>query len=240
MVISPWNHNLQTGFEHNALLSFLFIYYFPFDSNVCCLFGASTVILTLYFHSVTSSNIVSTHFHNESDIRVSTKHHTSTIHVPNIHPIPITSPTFPPGPTKTNHPIVPFHTADPPPSRHSGQEPIFVAFEVVGGLLALGFLLCFGRCCYQYRKAPKRDRIAEVLNRHHLQRELEELGRNPQILRRLSLHEPAPPYGPDPPSYEVTPPPIITGTNYTDMATRNLPSGSPPQPSILIPPRQAG
>lgn len=202
-----------------------------------CFNVGSTVNLTPYFHSVTSSTISTTHSHNESERHNSTKHHTSTIHVPNIHPVPITS-TFFPRPTRTNDPVVPFHS---PSSRHSGQEPIVVVFEVLGGVLALGFLLCLGRCCYQYRKAPKRDRIAEVLNRHHLQRELEELGRNPEILRRRhSLCEPAPPYCPAPPSYEDTSSPITAGANYTDMDTRNLPSSSAPQPSILIPPLTAG
>lgn len=39
MVVSPWNHNLQPRLEHDALLSFLFIYNLSFDSNVCYLFG---------------------------------------------------------------------------------------------------------------------------------------------------------------------------------------------------------
>ena len=207
------------------------------------LFGASTVILTLYFHSVRSSNVptlLPTHHRHASDIHPSTEHHASTIHVPNIHPIPLTPPTFLPAPTRTNHPVIPFHTGNTPPSHHLGQEPIFVVFEVLGGLLALGFFLCLGRCYYQYRKAPKRDRIAEVLNRHHLQRELEELERNPQILRRRSIHDPAPPYCPAPPSYEVTLSPIVADTNYTDIDPRNLPSSSSQQPSILFPPRPAG
>lgn len=164
--------------------------------------------------------------------------------MPNIHPIPLTRSTFLTGATRTNHPIVPFQTRPAAPSQdsqQSGQKAIFVVFEVLGGLLALGLFLCIGRCCYQYRKAPKRDRIAEVLNRHNLQRELEELERNPQILRRLSLREPAPPYYPAPPSYEITPSPSIAGTNYTDVDTHDLPrASSSPQPSILIPPRPAG
>lgn len=187
------------------------------------------------FHSVASSTISAHSHHSSSDM------HTATIHLSKIHSFPLTHPTFPPEPTawatRTNPAVVPFHTGATPPSQQSGQKPIFVVFEVLGGLLASGLLLGLGRCCYQYRKAPKRDRIAEVLNRHNLQRELEELERNPQILRRLSLREPAPPYYPAPPSYEVTSSP---GTNYTDMGTHNLPSSSSSQPSILIPPRPAG
>jgi hypothetical protein len=221
---------------------FLFFEFIFFHLILMCVLYSvfSTTILTPYFHSVTSSTI-SAHSHNTQDID-STKHHISTIHVPNIHPIPLTRSTFLTGPTRTIHPVVPFQTGPPAPSQdsqQSGQKTIFVVFEVLGGLLALGLFLCLGRCCYQYRKAPKRDRIAEVLNRHNLQRELEELERNPQILRRLSLREPAPPYYPAPPSYEVTSSPSIAGTNYTDMDTHDLPSSSP-QPSILIPPRPAG
>ena len=238
MVNSPWNHNLHPRLEHNALLSFLWIYNLSFDSNVCSLFGVLALFLTPCIHSVTSSNI-STDSHNASDIHNSTRHHTSTIHVPYIHPIPTTSPTFLPRPSRTNDPVVPFQT-EIIPSHHSHHQPIFVVFEVLGGLLALGFLLCLGRFCYQYRKAPKRDRIAEVLHRHHLEREMEELERNPQILRpRNSLCDPAPPYCPRPPSYDGTSSPLRASTNYTDMDTRNLPS-SLPQPSISIPPRQAG
>lgn len=201
----------------------------------------STIILTSSFHSVTSST-VSALSHLTLDIHNSTKHHISTIH--NSHPTSLSHPTFLSGPTRTNLPV-PFHTGATPQSQdsqQSGQKPIFVVFEVLGGLLASGLLIGLGRCCYQYRNTPKRDRIAEVVNRHNLQRELEEIERNPQILRRHlnSLREPAPPYYPAPPSYEVTSSPtIIAGTNYADMDTRNLHTPSP-QTSILIPPRPAG
>lgn len=97
--------------------------------------------------------------------------------------------TRPPGPRPTGR----FQT---------NQRPLNIAFEVLGGILAAGMLLGFLRCCYNYRKTPRRDRIADILHRHHLQRELEELERNPAALRRPSLREPAPPYFPRPPSYE--------------------------------------
>ena len=218
---------------------FLFFEFIIFDLILMCVIHSvsSTIILTLSFHSVTSSTISTHPHHSSSHI------HTSTLHLPNIHPIPLTRPTFLSGPTRTNHPFVPFPTGATQPSQdsqQSGQKPIFIVFEVLGGLLALGLLLGLGRCCYQYRKAPKRDRIAEVLNRHNLQRELEELERNPQILRRLSLRDPAPPYYPAPPSYEITSSRITAGTNYSDMDTHNIRSSSSPQPSILIPPRPAG
>ena len=237
-LVSPWNHNQHPRLEHNALPSFLWIYNLSFHSNVCHLssvFDGHSNLNAPYFHSVTSS-IISEDSHHTSDIDISTKHHTSTIHLPNIHPIPFTRPTFLPGPTRTNHPV-PLHTGATPLSQdpqQSGQKPIFVVFEVLGGLLALGLLLGLGRCCYQYKKAPKRDRIAEFLSRYSLELELAN-ERRPSP--NHTLPEPAPAYYPAPPSYEVTSSP---GTNYTDMGTHNLPSSSSSQPSILIPPRPAG
>ena len=159
-----------------------------------------------------------------------------------IHPIPgLTRPTLT-FPTTTISVSTPFHTR--PPSPHpSSQKPIFVVFEVLGGLLAAGLLLGFLRCCYQYNRAPQRDRIAEILNRHNLQRELEELERNPAILRRPSLREPAPPYFPAPPSYEIIvsiPTANVHRTSYTDMESRNLSSEPSPQSLNSIPLRPAG
>lgn len=140
--------------------------------------------------------------------------------------------------------VLPFPTQPPhssgAPHRQSGQKPIFVVFEVVGGLIGSILLIGLLRCCYQYNKAPKRDRITEVLNRHHLQRELAELEQNSHILRRPPLG-PAPPYFPAPPPYKIIASTPISAnahpTSYTDLDTDILPS---PQSSDLIPPRPAG
>ncbi|KAF8812312.1 hypothetical protein BYT27DRAFT_7132765 [Phlegmacium glaucopus] len=187
----------------------------------------------------------------------------STIHPPQIRPTRISShsiqiitrPTFVSRTFPAVVPGEPVHTRPPdqPPGplgnsnrRHArpGQKPIFIVFEVLGGLVASILLLGLLRCCYQYNKAPKRDRIAEVLNRHHLQRELEELERNPHILRRPSLREPAPPYFPAPPSYDIiTSTPTTADVRYTDVDIRNLQSSQFPSPSRspeLIPPQPAG
>lgn len=136
----------------------------------------------------------------------------------------------------------PLHTRPPHSSAHpspqpqqSGQKPIFVVFEVLGGLVASGLLLGLLRCCYRYKKPPPRDRIAEVVDRHILERELVERERN----------EPAPPYVPaclSPPPYSSLTTTGLHETGYTDLDTHNLPSSSIPLPqsSILIPPRPAG
>jgi hypothetical protein len=122
-------------------------------------------------------------------------------------------------------------TARPTNRFQANQKPINIAFEALGGILVVGMLLGFLRCCYNYKKTPRRDRIADVLRRHHLQRELEELERNPVSLRRPFLREPAPPYFPRPPSYEQinsthqgTAPPRA---DYSAVPTHS-PSPSPP------------
>ncbi|KAJ3511950.1 hypothetical protein NLJ89_g3804 [Agrocybe chaxingu] len=119
------------------------------------------------------------------------------------------------------------------PRRHrGGQRPIIIAFEVLGGLAGAAILFFIGRCLYNYKKAPKRDRIAEILQRHHLEREMEELERNPLALRRTSIQEPAPPYFPRPPSYDETrmAPAVSSAARaeYTQVATHSPPSSPPP------------
>ncbi|CAA7259636.1 unnamed protein product [Cyclocybe aegerita] len=131
------------------------------------------------------------------------------------------------------------------PRRHrGGQRPIIIAFEVLGGIAGAAVLFFIGRCLYNYKKTPKRDRIAEILQRHHLEREMEELERNPRALRRTSIQEPAPPYFPRPPSYNETrmAPAVSSATRaeYTQVATHSPPSSPPPThtslPSVSAPP----
>lgn len=205
-------------------------------------FSVPEIILTHQVHSVTSAS-------NSTVITLSHKTAShSTIHSPKIQPTRAPSHTIiltRPGFASRTFPAVvpgPFHTRPPDPEPgnfnrphpRARQKPILIVFEVLGGLVALFLLLGLLRCCYQYKKAPKRDRIAEVLNRHRLQRELEELERNPHILRRPSLREPAPPYYPAPPSYDlITSTPTAAGVHYTDMDTRNLSSSSSQSPHAL-------
>ncbi len=69
--------------------------------------------------------------------------------------------------------------------------------EAIGSAIVLGFLIALVRCTYRYKSPPKRDQIAEDIERRNLRREMEELERN----RLARLHEPVPPYSPQPPSY---------------------------------------
>ncbi|KAJ7094501.1 hypothetical protein B0H15DRAFT_946914 [Mycena belliarum] len=103
------------------------------------------------------------------------------------HPVPVPIPSF----AHTHHPR-------PRPSR--GPPIAALVLEILGALAGCLFLLSIMRCVYSYNRTPARDRISAILHRHQLQREMEELERNPPNPRR-SLVEPPPPYIPPPPSY---------------------------------------
>lgn len=150
-----------------------------------------------------------------------------------------------PHPTPTRaHTITIIPTSTEPRQRHDGhqssQKPINIFFEVLGGVVGLAILISCIRCCYSYNRTPKRDRIAAVLQRHQLERELEELERNPFTLRRSPSNDPVPPYFPPPPTYEV-----ITSTNpassslqhsgYLEISTASPPP-SPPSPTLQLAP----
>ena len=163
--------------------------------------------------------------------------------------------TFTPGPVHTHTPV-PNPTRAPIKSSaapsQSGQKPISIVFEVLGGLFASAFILGFIRCYHNYRKTPGRDRIADILQRHQLQRELEELERNPVLLpRHQSLREPAPPYFPRPPSYDnsnqrTSMPPVTLGrgedhpqpdnrSQYSAVSTHSPPSSPPMSERVPLP-----
>lgn len=225
---SSWNHNLRPRRRCAFPIFSLFL---------SCVFSVQSFYYYSDFHgspiSIAFSQLSSERHISTHSTPVSHSHSIKITHLPKTEPtrIPkiITRPqivTHPSFPTRSIPPIIPVQTQTPhTPSSHSGQKPIFVVFAVLGGVLVSGLLLGLVRCCYQYKKAPGRDRIAEILNRHNLQREMEELERNPRMLRRPSLREPAPPYYPAPPSYE-----IVTSTpDYTSSSP--LPQPIPPRPA---------
>lgn len=132
------------------------------------------------------------------------------------------------GTVPTTRSVAPFAvpTLLPEPRTHhdrnrTGQTPILIFFEVLSGLA--GLVLCLGllRCCNSYRRTPPRDRISDIVQRHQLQVEIEELRRRPpRPVMAFLLQEPAPPYLPRPPSYMEAP-------------AHGLPSlAAPPPPSL--------
>lgn len=206
----------------------------------------------------TTSSTLSTHI-SSSTAKGTTSHKTQSTRIPPHIPAGPPAPHPPvisrPGVTITHthsiDPDIPVHTKVPFHNQpQSGQKPISIVFEVLGGLAASALLIGFLRCFYNYKKTPGRDRIADILQRHHLQRELEELERNPGLLRRHpSLREPAPPYFPRPPSYEhvlpsmppvsIAPrdhhPEVDNRAQYTSVATHSPPSTPPMSERILMP-----
>ncbi|KAH9482790.1 hypothetical protein JR316_0004890 [Psilocybe cubensis] len=186
--------------------------------------------------TATSSSSLAHPTHFPTSFRHSSSH--NTLHLSHSgsqsHIIPSnTRPLSFPGHSGRPRPPPPTSTPLPPRPKH---KPILIAFEVIGGLALAGVLLSLIRCYYNYKRTPHRDRIADILQRHHLQRELEELERNPHLLRRPSLREPAPPYFPRPPSYDdlTSGGPLASRGVYSAVGTHSPPP-SPPMSQIVLP-----
>ncbi|KAF8165477.1 hypothetical protein B0H34DRAFT_240657 [Crassisporium funariophilum] len=191
--------------------------------------------LTTAAPTATTSSTTSRHIPQSTTTQKGAPHIQST----RVHSIQVITPPFLVTRTRPAA-VLPSRTKEPPPfSRPPNRRPprrsqktITIVFEVLGGLVGSLLLLGLLRCFYKYKRAPKRDRIAEVYNRHHLQRELAELERNPAILRRPSLREPPPPYVPPPPTYDTAQQgsemDSIQRAEYSVVPTHSPPS-SPPQ-----------
>jgi hypothetical protein len=154
-------------------------------------------------------------------------HHIPTTHYSPTHftfPTQLTFTPGPPGPTA-------WQGTNPATNQRTSNNTTAIFFEVFGGLVGFVLILGLTRCLYNYSKTPPRDRISAVVNRHQLQREMEELERNPLALRRASLREPAPPpYVPKPPSYSERPSsPPMSGSDYSEVR-----SGSPLDSPITL------
>nr|GAT53623.1 predicted protein [Mycena chlorophos] len=111
--------------------------------------------------------------------------------------------------TGSNHPDpTQHHPWFPPPSQSSipitthHESLAALVFEIIGILAALVVAFSVIRCFIIYKRTPQRDRILNILHRHQLQREMEELERNPPMpWQRPSIDPPPPPYL-RPPDYE--------------------------------------
>ena len=123
--------------------------------------------------------------------------------------------------------VVPTLLPEPRISRNRiRQAPILIFFEILSGLA--GLVLCLGllRCCNSYRRTPPRDRISDIIQRHQLQVEMEELRRRTPVIA-FFFQEPAPPYLPRPPSYPADGLPYLAGPS---------PPSSDYTPNLLVHP----
>ncbi|KAI0750993.1 hypothetical protein C8Q80DRAFT_1154928 [Daedaleopsis nitida] len=86
-----------------------------------------------------------------------------------------------------------------------GQSTLAIVSEVLGGAVLLFILMSLGRCLYSYRRAPQRDRIGALLNRHQLQREMEEMERDRVDRFRQMMESTSHQWRPPPPPYQHAP-----------------------------------
>ncbi|TDL29235.1 hypothetical protein BD410DRAFT_892572 [Rickenella mellea] len=142
---------------------------------------------------------------NTSSHSVSHSHSHSLSHSRTGFRPPSTTPPFH-FPNPANAP--PAHTHHIPPSptptstRH-GISPAGILFSAIGGVVGLAVVLALLRCLYKYKRTPHRDRIAALLDRHRLDRELREMEEE-----RITGHRPGVIVPP--------PPPYICAPNYDE------------------------
>ena len=118
-------------------------------------------------------------------ITITGEHTTFTFHP---HPVPSSSPSDSSTTRSSHH-----------------QSAAAILFEVIGGLTGLAFIIGCSRCVYKYKRTPRQDRIAAVVDRHLLERELaalEEAQEQMRQTRRNSLVRPPPPPYQRAPEYE--------------------------------------
>jgi len=130
----------------------------------------------------------------------STSHTTSRgTHVPHI-PSHISSFTFSHRPW-TQPPATPTTSSPPQSSQtHHPIETMAIVGIIFGAIAGLVLVLSVARCWWSWRKTPSRDRIAALMHRYNLEREMEEAVVEP--LRARVRRPPPPPYRPPPPGYE--------------------------------------
>ncbi|EJF62400.1 hypothetical protein DICSQDRAFT_135993 [Dichomitus squalens LYAD-421 SS1] len=98
----------------------------------------------------------------------------------------------------------------PSSSRNSnghGQSAVAIAFEVIAGVVGLVVVLALARFLYAYKRTPPLDRVSVYVNRHNLEREMEEMERDrmatfARALESFRWRPPPPPYQ-HAPAYET-------------------------------------
>jgi len=106
-------------------------------------------------------------------------------------------------------PSVAHHHPQPTPTDVAESQPfalnsLSILGISIGSVAFLVLLLTLIRCCASWRRTPSRDRIAAMLNRFNLQREMEERDWEEHGRRLLGsrFFVPPPPYVPPPPVYK--------------------------------------
>lgn len=139
--------------------------------------------------------------HTGSPVPSHSHPHTATAHTAHPHLVPNPTSPFHNGPPGQQPPRpIP---ATPRPHSHRRISTVGIVFACLGGIAATLILLAMARCFYLWRRTPSRDRIAGLLQRHHLDREMEE--REREDLARRMRESAAPRWKPPPPPYQNAP-----------------------------------
>ncbi|KAJ3487978.1 hypothetical protein NLI96_g3153 [Meripilus lineatus] len=115
-----------------------------------------------------------------------------------------------PPPATTRPPSPPPAAQQNSTNQPSRQPVVAIVFEVIAGVAGIFILISISRCIYSWKRTPSRDRIAGLLSRHQLDREMAELEREQMERRRRqwrrnSVQGPPPPPYQRAPSYETLP-----------------------------------
>jgi hypothetical protein len=182
-----------------------------FSSRSSAPVPAVTVLSTPERGSASETSKSQTHtsinaHHPHSDAGQTNTHKAFPSHLPPSLP----SPENPPNHILPPPHEIPHHVPPSPPSK--GLSATAIAFIVLGAIFAIFLTYIAAKCCYSWRRAPRPDRINDVMSRHFLDREMEEREREDLQRRwmefRSSLGSPAP--------YVPPPPPYIHAPSYED------------------------
>lgn len=176
--------------------------------------------------SITANNVTKPSFKIASSKTISSSHSQNPGTIgPHTPPHITHSSNLLPPPHRTTHPWIPPHPSSTssslghPYPASTSIKPIAIVGIVFGVLVSVTFMFGFARCWWNWRRTPSQDRIATLLHRYHLQREMEEAAVEP--IRARVERPPPPPYRPPPPGYEnvlpSSPPPAHMSQLHTDQ-----------------------
>jgi len=192
----------RLGFYTLCIFYILLRYTAALSSDVSFTAPPSTTLANLAASTQTSA-LDSSASNTDSDLVTDTdtditSHTTSRSHRPHLsaHSSSVTTRhtwmTLPPSPTSSS-PLRQLH-----PQQQTQASTI--AGIIFGTLAGLVLMLSVGRCWWSWRHTPSRDRIATLMHRYNLEREMEDALVQPFMAR--VRRPPPPPYRPRPPGYD--------------------------------------
>ena len=159
-----------------------------------------------------------------------------THHVP--RPVTQPSPEQQPHSSPPQRPHPQWHSHDSPRRGKSGMI-VGIVFGVLGGIAGFFLLFAFGRCVHSWRRTPGRDRIRTMMDRHYLEREMQEREREDierRFIQVVPFRRPPPPPYQHAPAYDAvigdehprTPSPSSSRADSPTLDEPPLPSSATP------------